>query len=476
VADIEHGARLATGKRKQVNTYALVGILGYVIFQFALGAWVSRRMSSDHDYILAGRSLGPGLVAFSVFATWFGAEAIVASAGEIYAKGLSGGLTDPFGYGAAVIVVGILLAAPLWRRGIVTYADMVRARYSPAVEKLFVIVLLPGSILWAAAQVRAFGQILASTSGMEVGTAILVAAALVGAYSVVGGLLADAITDVVQGIAVMVGLVVLTVFVATAMGGFEAAVAKLGPDRLSLAQSVEDGPYDLVEKLAIVLCGSLVSVELISRFLGARTAAVAASGTIVGGLMYLAMGLFPVFLGLVGPTLIQGLHVPEQIVPKLAEAHLPAFAYALFVGALVSAILSVVHAALHAPAAQLSHNVIVRLMPKLSPRGRLASVRLCVLALSVVAWVLANTVETIKELVELASAFGSAGAIVVALFGLFTRFGGPRAATVALIAGSLVWASARFILAISTPYLLALAVALVAYVIVGLTERKTVAF
>ncbi|MEZ5853581.1 MAG: hypothetical protein R3D67_02110 [Hyphomicrobiaceae bacterium] len=136
-----------------MNTLALYGIVAYVVLQFAIGVWVSRRVSSDQDYIIAGRSLGLGLVAFSVFATWFGAEAIVASAGEIYAHGLAGGLIDPFGYGLAVLVVGLLLAGPLWRRGIVTYADMIRDRYSGNVEKLFVIVLLPGSLFWAAAQI-----------------------------------------------------------------------------------------------------------------------------------------------------------------------------------------------------------------------------------------------------------------------------------------------------------------------------------
>jgi Na+/proline symporter len=456
-----------------VNSYALAGILGYVIIQFAIGAWVSRRMTSEQDFIIAGRSLGTGLVAFSVFATWFGAEAIVASAGEIYTKGLSGGLTDPFGYGVAVLIVGVVLAAPLWRRGIVTYADMVRERYSPEIEKLFVLILLPGSVLWAAAQVRAFGQILGSTTGLELDTAILIAAVLVGFYSVVGGLLADAVTDVVQGIAVMIGLVVLAVFVASAVGGVEAGLSRIEPSRLSFTGSGENGAIEKIEKLAIVLCGSLVAVELISRFLGARTARIAAVGTVTGGLMYLVMGLFPLFLGLVGPVLMKDLGEPEQIVPKLAEAYLPPVGYALFVGALVSAILSVVHAALHAPAAQLSHNVVTRVIPGLSPRARLASVRICVLGLSIVAWILANSVETIKELVELASAFGSAGAIVVALFGLFTGFGGPAAAAVALISGSLVWAAARFVLALPTPYLVALATALGTYVVVGLVERRT---
>src|SRR5262249_57884840 len=94
----------------------LLAILGYVLAQFAVGAVVSRRMVSEADYILAGRRLGVGLIAFSVFATYFGAEAIVASGGAVYERGLAGALVDPLGYAAAILLVGALFARALWRR------------------------------------------------------------------------------------------------------------------------------------------------------------------------------------------------------------------------------------------------------------------------------------------------------------------------------------------------------------------------
>ena len=61
--------------------FIVIAMLCYVVMQFIIGAWVSRRMTSEADYILAGRRLGPGLITFSVFASFFGAEAVVASAG-----------------------------------------------------------------------------------------------------------------------------------------------------------------------------------------------------------------------------------------------------------------------------------------------------------------------------------------------------------------------------------------------------------
>jgi Na+/proline symporter len=205
-----------------------------------------------------------------------------------------------------------------------------------------------------------------------------------------------------------------------------------------------------------------VAVELISRFLGARTAEVARAGTVIGGATYFVVGLIPVFLGLVAPRIAGNVPDAEQVVPRLAEIHLPGVLYVAFVGAIISAILSAVHAALHAPASQISHNIVVRLVPGLSDRGRLWSVRMTVMALSVVAFLLAITSQRIKDLVETASAFGSAGVFVTALFALFTNFGGPASAYATVAAGMLVWAGGR-LADIPAPYLMGLVAALVAY-------------
>src|SRR5215470_7602592 len=221
----------ATGSR--MNS-VLFGILAYVLAQFAVGSWVSRRMTSEADYILAGRRLGVGLVTFSVFATYFGAEAIVASGGAVYEQGLAGALVDPIGYAGAIVIVGLFFARALWSRGLTTFADLFRRRYSPGVERLVVVMLLPGSIIWAAAQVRAFGQVMSLNSGLDLKTAITLAAVLVAAYSVVGGLLADAVTDTIQGIAVLAGLIILGIIVANEVGGIGEGLGKVDVARLAL--------------------------------------------------------------------------------------------------------------------------------------------------------------------------------------------------------------------------------------------------
>ncbi len=453
--------------------FIVIAMLCYVVMQFIIGAWVSRRMTSEADYILAGRRLGPGLITFSVFASFFGAEAVVASAGAVYEKGLAGAWVDPFGYAFSLFVVGGLLAGPLWRRGLTTFADLFRERYTPGVEKLVVLMLLPGSIFWAAAQIRAFGQVLSANSGLGLATAITIAALLVAGYSVVGGLLADAVTDVIQGLAVIIGLLILAWMVLQATGGFAAGLARVTAERLHVIEA--HGGLKALEELAIPICGTIVSVELISRFLGARTAKIAAGGTAAGAGIYLAIGIVPVLLGLIGPSLLPGIQDSEQIVPRLAQAYLPKALEVAFVGAIISAILSTVHSALHAPAAQVSHNIVIRVVPGLGARGKLWSVRLTVMGLSLVAYFLALTSERIHDLVETASAIGSAGVFVTTIFALYTRFGGPNSAYAALCCGMGVWGLASFGFDADTPYLLALGTAVASYVAVALFEPARVA-
>ena len=443
----------------------LIGIGAYLAVQFAIGLLVSRRIASENDYLVAGRRLGVTLAAFSIFATWFGAETVVGAAGSIYSEGLSGGSADPFGYGLCLLVLGCVVAAPLWRRKYTTFGDLFRERYSQGVERLAVLLMVPTSVLWAAAQIRAFGQVVSASSDLEVNVAITAAATFVVIYTVVGGLLADVVTDFVQSIAIVVGLVLLLVLVGNANGGIGALVSQIDVGRLQLFSTANATPLELVEAWAVPVCGSLLAVELLSRILGCKSAATARNATLIGAALYLTVGVVPVTLGLLGPTLAPGLAEPEQLVALLAKQHLSTLLYVLFAGSLISAILSTVDSCLLAAASLVSHNLVVPLKPNLSERQRVRTARIGVAVFGVLAYVIALYAGGIYELVATASAFGSAGIFVVGLFGLFSRTGGAPSAYAALVAGVVVWAAGEYWLEWSTPYITAVAAALAAYLL-----------
>jgi len=449
----------------------LLGILAYVALQLLIVIVVARRIRGENDYLIAGRRFGLGLATFTIFATWFGAETCIGAAGAVYDGGLSQTAADPFGYTICLFLMGFFFAVPLWRRKLTTFADLFRQRFSPGVEKVTVLMLVPTSIMWAAAQIRALGQVISSSSQFDVELAIALAAGVVIVYTVYGGLLADAVSDLIQGAMVMIGLVVLLIAVVHAAGGLDAAVASIDPQRLRLFGGPDATPLDVLERWAIPITGSVVAQELVAVILASHTARIAQRASLLGGSLYLAFGLIPVFIGLVGMTLLPGLAEPEQLLPQIAHKYLSTLPYILFAGAIIAAILSTVASALLAAAALTSHNLIAPLRPGLSDRARVRIARLGVVIAGVAAYLLARHAEGIYALVEESSAFGGAGVFVIVMFGLFTPFGGPRAAFAALALGAVVWIGADKLLHLPVPYLMSLAASLVAYVAVAVGER-----
>ncbi len=341
---------------------------------------------------------------------------------------------------------------------------MFRERYSAGVERFAVLLMVPTSVLWAAAQIRAFGQVVSAVSDVEVSLAITAAACFVVIYTVAGGLFADVVTDFVQSIAVVIGLVLLLVAIAGAHGGLPGFAALIDPSRLQLFSMADTTPLEMLEAWAVPVCGSLLAVEMLSRIIGCRTAATARNATLFGAVIYVTVGLIPVAIGLAGPKLVPNLDEPEQLVAVLAQQHLSTFVYVMFAGALISAILSTVDSCLLAAGSLTSHNLILPLLPEVSERHKVWCARLGVIGYGLCAYVIALFAEGIFQLVATASAFGSAGIFVVGMFGLFSRFGGPASAYAGLALGMGVWLAGT-VLDWRTPYVAALVAALLAYVV-----------
>jgi Na+/proline symporter len=110
----------------------------------------------------------------------------------------------------------------------------------------------------------------------------------------------------------------------------------------------------------------------------------------------------------------------------------------------VSAILSTVDTTLLVSAGLASHNLVAPMLGITDDARRLRLARTGVVLFGAVAWVLAVRAEGVFVLVEQASAFGSAGSLVVVCFGLFTSWGGPRTAMVTLLGGLLVYLGASY--------------------------------
>jgi Na+/proline symporter len=326
-------------------------------------------------------------------------------------------------------------------------------------------------VLWAAAQVRAFGHILSTSTTISPNAAIACAAGFTMLYTMFGGLLADATNDMIQSVVISVGLFVLLGGVLIELqqtGRLAETLGSVGP--VSLLPETGASTLAIVEEWAIPICGSVIAAELVGRLIATRTPVIAKRSSITAGVLYIIVGTVPLVIGLLGQHIVPTLADAEQVIPTVAQTLLPTLFFAIFAGSVVAAILSTVDSTLLVSSGLMSHNILIPVFRIDSERTKVRIARAGVFAFGAIAYVQAIRAEGVFELVESASAFGSAGILVTAVFGLFTPMGGRFAAMGTLLGGLIVYLWATFAGA-PYPYLASLATSLLLYVTIGVWER-----
>jgi Na+/proline symporter len=321
--------------------------------------------------------------------------------------------------------------------------------------------LIPSSLFWASAQVRAFGRVIAWGTSLSAETGVAIAAATACAYTAFGGLLADAYADLIQGTVLCVCLLILTVTVVGDVGG----VAHAGTMLIEAGRAAARQPWSwhAVNAWAVPVLGSLFAQELLSRAIAASSEQVARRSVLSAAAIYLVVGSMPLVLGAIARATLPGAD-PEAVLSALSQKHLGSLGYVVLTGALVSAILSTVDSALLVASSFVSHNLAPALRPGISDRQRLWVARSAVVGLACLAYGFARGQGSVHELVSQASAFGSAGICVVGAMALFTRFGGAASAYAALGLGASSWLLAEYVWELESAFLCSLAAALLGYV------------
>ncbi|HRK69057.1 MAG TPA: sodium:solute symporter family protein [Hyphomonas sp.] len=417
----------------------IFALAAYIILQFAIALWASRFVNSEADYFVAGRRFGLLMVGVSVFATWFGAETVMGASGAIAEEGLAGGRADPFGYTICLIGMALFLAYKLRDAGVMTFPDFFEQRFGARAEVTAAILTIPTSIIWASAQLLAMGQIISETAAISLNIALFGGAVIIIAYTTIGGLLGDAMTDMVQGAVMMVGLTILLITILVS-GDF--SFGQITPEQFDLFTYDEEGTREswlsALDTWMVPILGSLVAQEAISRFLGAKTASIARKGCFLAAGLYLVFGSIPLMIGLLGHSAGFEAGSTDSYLPELAKQYLSPVMYILLMGAIISAILSTVDTTLLAVSAIAQRNLIDPIARDLPEPRKLMLGRSLTLLAGLMAYAIAASGETIKGLVEIASSFGSAGIVVALLIGLHSGYGREKAALAALFAGAVL--------------------------------------
>jgi SSS family transporter len=457
-----------------MDVQALIVLSLFLAFQMGIAIYAGRKVKSEVDYLIGGRSLGIMLASFTLFATWFGAETVMASSGAIAAEGLSGGRAEPFGYALCLLLFAIFIAYRMRAANFVTSADFYRQRFGIPAEKLSVLLVIPTSLIWSAAQIVAFAHVVSAITGMDFQTALMAGSGAVILFTMIGGYTGDVITDFVMGLIVITGLIVTAVFVTMHIGGLDMALAKITPEKLNIV-APDTSLMAQMDEWVIAIVGSLVAQEAISRFLGARSPQVARTSCFTAAGMYFVVGLIPVYIGLVGAGIIPVGESSDAFLPDLAKSVLPEFAYIFFLAALVSAILSTINSTILSVGALAGHNIIMPLARATfkTERQKVMLERGMVAVAGVLTYLIAESGESIYALIEASSSFGSAGLIVCLIFGLWTRIGGPKAALATMAVGVVSSYVYQYALEWEAGFMASLLSALVVYLAVAALEKKS---
>ncbi len=448
----------------------------YVLATLAVGWWASRRVQTAEDYLLAGRQLPLVLATATVFATWFGAETILGVSAEVAREGLRGAVVDPLGAALCLLLVGWLFARPLYRRRLLTFGDLYRNAFGPRAETAAALLLVISYLGWVAGQFVALGLLAELVLGLPLEAGVVGGCMVVVAYTWLGGMWAIAWLDLAQNIVLVAGLALTLGMLAADL---QPTAVTLPPDFFNPLPRADwlDG-LAWMASLATIGLGSIPQQDVFQRVMAARTEGVAAGASVLGGLLYLTVGLLPVIL-----AVLLRLHQPEsvglgaeqvdpqQAIPRYILGQLPPAVGVLFVGALLSAILSTCSAALLAPAAIVAENLIAPWVGGLKGTRLLAVSRSAVLAVAAVALTMALSRSDIHALVSESSAFSLVCLFVPMLAALYGWRLSENGALASMGLGLGVWLAASWAEAAVPPLLLGLGAS--ALPLFGALRQKT---
>ena len=375
-------------------------LVAYKLLLLGIGFWASRRVAGEGDFFLAGQRLGPWTAGLSYAASTSSAWVLLGFTGMVFVQGLVALWLVPGifgGYLLTWLVMGPKLNAETRARGHITVVDFVvedAGAWARRIGLLVAALILFCFVFYIAAQFQAAGNALLEVFGMSATEAILLGAAIIVIYCLLGGFLAASITDALQAAVMMLACVLVPVATLHAAGGFGAVSEALGRVEIAgysdlLGASVGmAGPNMLGVGVAMGLLGTglgaLGQPQLLNRIMAVRSQRerrVAAAITIGWGVVIYS-GLVVLALSARALALETG---GESLFFAAARTYLPATVAGVVIAAVLSAVMSTVDSLLLAAASAVSHDSGLRWR---SPArallmGRLAMVGVAVVAVAV---------------------------------------------------------------------------------------------
>jgi len=385
------------------QTLILIGVGSYMLIMVAIGVYASRGTQSLTDFVVAGRKMPLWLCSISLFATWFGSGTMMGAATAAYESDLLMMVSEPFGSGLALLLSGLFFARLYRRSRRLTWPEFFEARFGKVAGTFGALADATASIIWLGGILFTFGVLLESLAGMPMAYGIFGGLLVIVVYTMIGGMWAVAMTDFIQMLVFIIGMFVLLFFVLDAAGGWSAITAQL-PEHTFRPVPLEHTLSNWVDYIHVWLAmgiAAIASSSVIQRALSARTEGVAQNSFYIAAFGYVTIGLMPLMLGFAATITLPDLANPNAVLTDLALQHMHPFFVAIFVGAILSAIMSTSDSILLAVSAIVSTNLLPLVKERPSEKLRLQVARYAIPVCALMAtYVAFNADRVVQVLID----------------------------------------------------------------------------
>ena len=434
-----------------MNTESIIFII-YLIFMLGIGVFffVRSKGAGEKEYFLGGRSMGPWVSALSAGASDMSAWSLMGLPASVFAFGMG---QTWIGVGLAIgYAISWILEAPRLRRMTIVANDSITIpqyltnRFlskSSVIRIICAVLFLLAYTVYAASSMKACGTLLNTVTDMDSKVAMYISAAIVIAYTFLGGYSAVCWTDFVQGMLMLAALLIAPIFALIAIKG--------GQGTLTAAQIAEETEgywnffqadwRDIISGLGWGL-GYFGMPHIIVRFMSVESEKSLKRSSVIGITWTVIIIGFGCATGAIGRMLLGDIEDSSTIFIQVVRSIFPAVICGILLSAILAAAMSSADSQLLAASSAFASDVYKPIFRKnkAGDKEMLWAGRIVVIVISIVAVLIASNPNsgTVMSLVENAwGLFGAAfgPAIMMSLF--WKRFN-VQGATAAIVAGGLV--------------------------------------
>ena len=426
----------------------LILILFFAVM-IGVGIYCRKTANNVQGFVLGDRKVGSWLTAFAFGTSYFSAVIFVGYAGQF---GWKYGLSATWiGLGNALI--GSLLAWRILGRRTrlmtqylksATMPDFFGQRFnSQALKVAASVIVFVFLIPYTASLYNGLSRLFGLSFGIDYSWCVLGMAVLTGIYVLVGGYMATAVNDFIQGMIMLVGIVAVILSVLNGNGGFTAAIEKLSQLQSESAPALNGafvsffGPQPIY-LLGVVLLTSLGTwglPQMVGKFYAIRDEAAIRKGTFISTFFAIIVAGGCYFLGgfgrLYADVIEYGAKGPiyDSIVPSMLQT-LPDLMIGVVIILVLSASMSTLSSLVLTSGSTLTLDIIKPALAKggksMSEKSQLLSIRLLVVFFIAVSSVLAiiqakSSVTFIAQLMGISWGALAGAFLAPFLYGLYWK-------------------------------------------------------